>query len=582
LRYMHTAILLLSLIATSCALSEKPTMTENTPPDHPFRVSLSVSPFTNAMIASGVTFTDGKHHARTDEKLQRLFAAHGANEVYARIATSRKSIPGAGGDHSLEHGLARARMAKKLGLPFNPELGLWETLILKGQADLLRDLTSWGVATGCLSVIRPWGPALTSWGWEPMSLLHSKEKTAIARPSIQAMVEVLESPNPNALKTKILTFEKMKLSDDMFEAAAVFDVNKDGHLDIVCGSFWYEGPDFGTSHKICVISTQREGAEKLEGRYDLETITGYDDFANIPMDVNGDGYMDIVSGGWFGRTLLWRENPKGKPEEWGVHVIEEIGEIETIRIWDVDNDGDPEILPNTPLGPQQIFKLVRDDAGKGTGKFQKLTISDQPSGHGLGFGDINMDGRSDIVHQTGWLEAPENPLEEEWKRHSDLNLVGLVSAPILVLDINGDSLNDLIVGQAHDYGLAWHEQKRKADGTREWTKHDIDTTRSQYHTMALVDIDNDGAPELITGKRCLAHWGKDPGAFDPAGLYYFKINGGDFQLHIIDEGPIEEASGVGIYLWVADLDGNGWKDIVAPGKEGLYLFKNMGRPDVFR
>ncbi len=111
---------------------------------------------------------------------------------------------------------------------------------------------------------------------------------------------------------------------------------------------------------------------------------------------------------------------------------------------------------------------------------------------------------------------------------------------------------------------------------REWIKHDIDLTRSQFYTMELSDIDNDGEPELITGKRCMAHWGTDPGANDPTGLYYYKTNGGDFQLHIIDEGPMEEASGVGIYFWVADLDGNGWKDIVAPGKEGLYLFKNMG------
>jgi hypothetical protein len=408
-------------------------------------------------------------------------------------------------------------------------------------------------------------------------LSEKPTKTEITSPDHLFHVPKSVSPLTNTMLAKKLKFEKIKLSDDTFEAASVFDVNKDGHLDIVCGSFWYEGPDFGKSHKICNIPTQREGAEKLEGfPYDMETITGYDDFANIPMDVNGDGYMDIVTGGWFIRTLQWRENPKGKPDEWEVHDIEETGEIETIRIWDVDGDGDPEILPNTPNGPQQIFKLVRDDAGKGTGKFRKLMISDQRSGHGLGFGDINMDGRSDIVHQTGWLEAPENPLEEEWKRHSELNLVGLISVPILVLDINGDGLNDLIAGQAHDYGLAWYEQKRKPDGTREWTKHDIDTTRSQYHDMALVDIDNDGEPELISGKRCLAHFGNDPGGFDPAGLYYFKINGGDFQLHIIDEGPIEEASGAGIYLWVADLDGNGWKDIVAPGKEGLYLFKNLG------
>ena len=381
---------------------------------------------------------------------------------------------------------------------------------------------------------------------------------------------------------QILKFEKKKLSDDMFEAASVFDVNKDGHLDIVCGSFWYEGPDFVTSVRICEIPTQKEFAEKWDNfPFPLETITGYDDFSNLPLDVNGDGYTDIIAGGWFNRKLQWRENPKGKSTEWAVHDIaefdrEDLG-IESTRLWDVDGDGYPEIVPNLNFGDYQpVFKLVRDDAGKGTGKFLQFRISDRPSGHGLGFGDIDGDGRGDIIMPAGWLEAPENPLGQKWKRHSEFTLSARTSMPILVHDVNGDGLNDLISSPSSAYGLAWHEQKRAADGTREWIKHDIDTTRSQFYTMELADIDNDGEPELITGKRCMAHWGTDPGATDPAGLYYYKNNGGDFQLHIIDEGPMEEASGAGIYFWVEDLDGNGWKDIVAPGKEGLYLFKNMG------
>lgn len=358
----------------------------------------------------------------------------------------------------------------------------------------------------------------------------------------------------------MLRFEKQRIGEATYEAASACDVNNDGVLDIVSGEYWFEGPDFTKAHKICDI-------KKVEDYYD--------DFSDYPMDVNGDGFVDIVTGGWWGETLQWRENPKGEPVEWKTHEVAKVGNIERNCFWDVDGDGQVEVVPNTPGGPQRVFKLVRDESGKGTARFEEFVIYDQGSGHGLGFGDINGDGRGDIILAGGWLEAPENPLGGKWAWHPEFNLGG-ASVPILVHDVNGDGKADIIVGQGHDYGLAWYEQKVDGDGNRTWVKHDIDTGRSQYHDMQLVDIDNDGRLELVTGKRYRAHQEADPGSLDPIGIYYFKINGGEFQRHTIDYGKPGEASGAGIYFWVADINGNGWKDIVAPGKDGLYLFRNLG------
>ncbi len=355
-------------------------------------------------------------------------------------------------------------------------------------------------------------------------------------------------------------FEKIKISDTTYEAAAVFDVNSDGILDIVSGEYWFEGPDFALGHKIC----------------DVQQVDDYyDDFSDFPMDVNGDGFPDIITGGWWGETLRWRENPKGQPTEWVVHDIAKVGPIERACFHDIDGDGHLEVIPNTPGNPLRVFKLVRDAAGKGTGQFKQYTLSERPQSHGVGFGDLTGNGRVDVVMADGWFEAPKDPLTGEWQWHAEFNLES-ASVPVLVHDVNGDGLADLIVGQSHAYGLAWWEQGRDANGNRTWTKHDIDPDRSQYHDLQLADIDNDGEPELITGKRYYAHSGKDPGAEDPIGLYYFKINGGAFERVTLDYGPAGQASGAGIYFWVEDLDGNGWKDIIAPGKDGLFLFKNLG------
>jgi len=357
-----------------------------------------------------------------------------------------------------------------------------------------------------------------------------------------------------------LKFERVKIGNATYEAASAFDVDKDGAIDIVSGEYWFAGPDFKRQNKICTVLRENEY---------------YDDFADYPMDVDGDGYVDIITGGWFGKTLRWRENPKGRPVPWNVHDIAETGPIETIRFWDVDRDGYVEAVPNAG-GSVTAYKLVRDAAGRGTGKFTKHVIKGSGCGHGLGFGDINGDGRGDFIIPDGWIEAPQDALHAKWTWHPEFKL-GAASVPILVYDVNGDGLADLIVGQAHDYGLYWLQHKQDDAGRRTWDKHIIDSTRSQYHDMMLADIDNDSQVELITGKRYRAHNGNDPGSADPLGVYYFEINGSKFNRITLDYGPPSKASGVGIYFWVADITGNGFKDILAPGKEGLYLFENLGK-----
>jgi len=353
----------------------------------------------------------------------------------------------------------------------------------------------------------------------------------------------------------VVSFEKLLVASESFESVNVFDVDNDGVPDIFSGSFWYKGPDF--------VNRTHVGTLKRFGEY-------YDDFSTIIADLNSDGNTDVITGGWFEGTLIWKENP-GKAGVWKEHVIARCGNIETTRAWDIDGDGVPEIIPNTPGKPLVIYKINK---GGQTATFDSIKVLDK-HGHGLGYGDINGDGRGDLVVAEGWLECPAQPFTQPWTFHPELSFVQ-ASVPMLVVDVNGDKYADLIVGSAHGYGLNWYEQQMDVKKNRTWVKHDIDPYNAQYHTMAWEDIDNDGKPELVTGKRYRAHDDHDPGAHDPVGLYYFKWNGASFTKQVISYGKPGEGKGTGIFFSIVDLNNDKLKDVVVAGKDGLCVFFNKG------
>ncbi len=359
---------------------------------------------------------------------------------------------------------------------------------------------------------------------------------------------------------KSVRFQKTELGEaHPCEAAAIVDVNRDGRPDVVCGTHWFENPGW-VPHKM----------------RDLEPINGYyNAFAEMPMDCNGDGFVDVVTCGWMNKTIEWYENPQGQDGLWAQHLIELAGNVETSMMVDGDGDGQMDILPNLPGGTVFWYSLDRDASGKPAGTFTRHDVSDKKGGHGLGFGDVDGDGRGDIVLSHGWYKAPEDRLNGAWEYLQEFQLGG-ASVPILVHDVNNDGLPDLIWGEGHNYGLYWLEQSKGPEGNRQWTKHEIDKRFSQVHFLALVDLDGDGKPELITGKRYKAHNGNDPGSDDPQCVYYYTMDpkGPTFERHEIDVG---NRAGIGLQTAIGDVNGDGKPDLACPGKSGLFLFTNMGR-----
>jgi glucuronyl esterase-like protein/VCBS repeat protein len=349
-----------------------------------------------------------------------------------------------------------------------------------------------------------------------------------------------------------------------YPACAVFDVNKDGHVDIVSGGFWYAGPKW----------------EKHFLR-DVEVIRGrFDDYSNLTMDVDADGWLDVVSVNYRSQSLFWVEHPgekiKSAPDTpWEKHVIDTPGPMETGRLHDIDGDGQLDILPNG-IGFACWYELVRVSAGgSATPRFVKHDLPKEVAGHGIGFGDINGDGRGDIVGPHGWLEAPEDRRGGRWAWHGEWELTRDASIPILVHDADSDGDADLIWGRGHRYGLYWLEQTKDAAGNRAWQRHAIDTSWAQPHSLLLADLNGDGQTELIAGKRYMGHEGKDPGEWDVLCAYSYQF---DRKLRTWRRNEIHwgQRAGFGLDPQAADLDGDGDLDLVAADRCSLAVLINEG------
>jgi hypothetical protein len=363
-------------------------------------------------------------------------------------------------------------------------------------------------------------------------------------------------------------FRKLRLTQTFHsEGIATADLDNDGSLDLVSGPFWWKGPGFTVRHELYPPQA-----------FPIEAYS--DSFLMYCHDLDGDGWQDVVRIGFPGTDASWFQNPRQAGPHWRRHRIWSWVGVESPAFQDIDGDGVPDLVcetfgylvwlgrdPRDPTAPW-IPHLISPIGGFG------------PFTHGFGLGDVNGDGRLDVLTVLGWFEQPPSLQgDPAWTPHPFRFGGGTGGAQMLVYDVDGDGDHDVVTSiNAHGYGISWFEQVRPG-GRITFVEHVVQRPVrdpsdpwqfSQPHALALADVDGDGLLDFVTGKRFWAHNGNDPGARDPAVLCWFRLvrQGGVRFVPMV----VDHDSGVGEQVVAADLDGDGRTDLAVGNKKGTFVF----------
>ncbi|WP_175517200.1 PVC-type heme-binding CxxCH protein [Planctomicrobium piriforme] len=371
---------------------------------------------------------------------------------------------------------------------------------------------------------------------------------------------------------KTITWKKTVL-DPLFrsEGCCVADFDNDGDLDIAAGAIWYEQS---------AIEGKNWRPHPLRADPPEFNRNGYSEsFMNFAQDLDDDGWVDQIAVSFPGTATSWFENP-------GITKTEEISTWQKQLMISVTNNESPQYLDLAGNGRRVLISGVENNVMAYSNpqsfplapwKMNSISASGAPGtdrfSHGLGGGDLNGDGRADVMTTLGWWEQPAVKSTSAWKFHQAL--LGQPCAQMYAYDFSGDGRNDVLSSSAHSFGIWWHEQlPSSGDDDADWVTHQIDNSISQTHALVLADINGDGQPDFVTGRRYWAHNGRDPGEDQPAVLCWFELqkspSGPKWIKHQVDDN-----SGVGTQFEVADVNGDGLLDIVISNKLGTFLFEQV-------
>ena len=440
------------------------------------------------------------------------------------------------------------------------------------------------------------GPQETYPVYGPLSLRVASGEVRIKDVSL---TDLLRPAAGIAAEVTSSSFRRVQLTDRFYaEGISGGDINRDGAMDALSGPYAYLGPDFKRAVEIYRPQIYAPANANMAGQYT-------DNFLNYVHDFTGDGWPDYLKINFNGAYLY--VNTKGESRSWPVFQVTDGGvSSETTQLGDIDGDGKVELLMSTGSGANRVIgmaKLGSDPTAKWT--FHAISDKGDWGGHGYGYGDINGDGKHDIIQGSGWWEQPAaGATSGLWKfnpvpfgRGTDAFVRG---ADMFAYDVNGDKLPDVVTSLfAHGPGLAWYEQQRSGQGQITWKMHMImdapdaaaderktwETTDknivfTELHVLQLVDMDGDGLKDIVTGKRWFSHGMEYPenDRDDPPVVAWFKLvrkAGGqvEFVPHIINN-----YAGIGTQISVVDMNGDKRPDVLTAQRKGAYIFYNNVTP----